>query len=545
MLGARPRARHRGPARPRVPRPLHASAPTGSSPTCSATSDGVAEDARVGRGDLRHRRATTCATSPAAWPPSRTLVTVSWALQRTEHGEQPVWMGIALAALLGQIGLPGGGFGHGYGSMADVGAPTRAVPAADVPPGPQPGRHLHPGRADHRPAARTRAARSTTTATRCALPDIRLVYWAGGNPFHHHQDLNRLRRALRPARHGRRARAVLDGDRPPRRHRAADHDDARARRHRRAAATTATSSPCRAPSSRSARPATTTRSSPSSPKRLDVWRRVHRGPHRARLGRAHLRAVPRAGRRRATSTCPPFDEFWAAGEARLPVDVRRPHAVRPLPRRPRGRTAAARRAGASSCSPRRSTAFGYDDCPGHPAWLEPTEWLGGAARASASRCTSIANQPSTRLHSQLDAGAHSQAGEGRGPRADPHPSRRRRGARHRRRRRRARVQRPRRLPRRRGRHRRRAPAASCKLSTGAWFDPVDPADRIAVRARQPERADRRPRHVAAGAGLDRPARAWSRSSASTATRRRSAPTDRRGSPPPRGGTRRRRSDHLG
>jgi biotin/methionine sulfoxide reductase len=28
-------------------------------------------------------------------------------------------------------------------------------------------------------------------------PDVRLVYWAGGNPFHHHQDLNRLRRAFR------------------------------------------------------------------------------------------------------------------------------------------------------------------------------------------------------------------------------------------------------------------------------------------------------------------------------------------------------------
>ena len=26
-------------------------------------------------------------------------------------------------------------------------------------------------------------------------PDIRLVYWAGGNPFHHHQDTNKLRRA--------------------------------------------------------------------------------------------------------------------------------------------------------------------------------------------------------------------------------------------------------------------------------------------------------------------------------------------------------------
>ena len=28
-------------------------------------------------------------------------------------------------------------------------------------------------------------------------PDIRLIYWAGGNPFHHHQDLNRLRNAWR------------------------------------------------------------------------------------------------------------------------------------------------------------------------------------------------------------------------------------------------------------------------------------------------------------------------------------------------------------
>jgi peptide/nickel transport system substrate-binding protein len=26
-------------------------------------------------------------------------------------------------------------------------------------------------------------------------PDIRMIYWAGGNPFHHHQDLNRLRGA--------------------------------------------------------------------------------------------------------------------------------------------------------------------------------------------------------------------------------------------------------------------------------------------------------------------------------------------------------------
>src|SRR5204863_424656 len=58
---------------------------------------------------------------------TRTLVTVSFSLQRAEHGEQPVWAAIALAAALGQIGVPGGGFGHGYGAMADVGAPSLSV----------------------------------------------------------------------------------------------------------------------------------------------------------------------------------------------------------------------------------------------------------------------------------------------------------------------------------------------------------------------------------------------------------------------------------
>ncbi len=53
----------------------------------------------------------------------RTIVTVSWSLQRTRHGEQAPWMGLTLAAMLGQIGVPGGGFGHGYGSMNEPGLP--------------------------------------------------------------------------------------------------------------------------------------------------------------------------------------------------------------------------------------------------------------------------------------------------------------------------------------------------------------------------------------------------------------------------------------
>ena len=46
----------------------------------------------------------------------RTLVTVSWSLQRADHGEQPFWMGVALAAMTGSMGRPGGGFGSGYGA---------------------------------------------------------------------------------------------------------------------------------------------------------------------------------------------------------------------------------------------------------------------------------------------------------------------------------------------------------------------------------------------------------------------------------------------
>ena len=65
---------------------------------------------------------------------------------------------------------------------------------------------------------------------RLTYPDIKLVYWAGGNPFHHHQNIPRLRRALVPRRHDRRARPVLDRDGQARRHRRAVDHRVRARR---------------------------------------------------------------------------------------------------------------------------------------------------------------------------------------------------------------------------------------------------------------------------------------------------------------------------
>ena len=125
---------------------------------------------------------------------TRTMVTASWVLQRAHHGEQPYWAVVLLASALGQIGLPGGGFGFGYGSGAGIGDPplSFAAPAMDgiknpinvtIPAARISDCLLHPGEP------------YDFNGKRGNYPDIRLVYWAGGNPFHHHQDTNKLRRA--------------------------------------------------------------------------------------------------------------------------------------------------------------------------------------------------------------------------------------------------------------------------------------------------------------------------------------------------------------
>jgi biotin/methionine sulfoxide reductase len=46
-------------------------------------------------------------------------------------------------------------------------------------------------------------------------------------------------------------------------------------------------------------------------------------------------------------------------------------------------------------------SFNYEDCPGHPLWLEPLEWL-GSAMARKYPVHLLSNKPNHRLHSQLD-----------------------------------------------------------------------------------------------------------------------------------------------
>ncbi|MGI9463142.1 MAG: molybdopterin-dependent oxidoreductase, partial [Aestuariivirgaceae bacterium] len=126
----------------------------------------------------------------------RTLITVAWSLQRAQNGEQPYWMAATLAAMLGQIGLPGGGIGYGYGAIGGVGVPLKRLSGLTLPQGENP-------IADFIPVARIADMLLNPgepydfNGQSRHYPDIKLVYWCGGNPFHHHQDLNRLADAWR------------------------------------------------------------------------------------------------------------------------------------------------------------------------------------------------------------------------------------------------------------------------------------------------------------------------------------------------------------
>ena len=99
---------------------------------------------------------------------------------------------------------------------------------------------------------------------------------------------------------------------------------------------------------------------------------------------------------------PSFDAFWEAGHVEFPVPddppvlfagYRADPQAHPL-RTPSGRI---------ELFSDTIAAFGYDDCPGHPVWLEPAEWL-GSEQAKVYPLHLISNQPRSRLHSQLDCG---------------------------------------------------------------------------------------------------------------------------------------------
>ena len=91
--------------------------------------------------------------------------------------------------------MPGGGIGYGYGAIGAVGVSVKRLEGLTFPQGQNP-------IDDFIPVARIAdlllkpGEPYDFNGERRKYADIRLVYWCGGNPFHHHQDLNRLQHAF-------------------------------------------------------------------------------------------------------------------------------------------------------------------------------------------------------------------------------------------------------------------------------------------------------------------------------------------------------------
>lgn len=329
----------------------------------------------------------------------RSFVNLTWSLQRADNGEQTYWAALTLGALLGQIGLPGGGVGFGYGSDAGtVGATIDKIKAPALPMGTNPaGIEI--------PASRVadlllRPGEDLPFNGRTIrLPETRLVYWSGGNPFHHHQDINRLVRALR------RPHAFVVNEQFWTA--AARYADVVL-----PATTTLERNDLGGSSSSNYLMAMKQAVAPLPGVRND--HDIFRGLAR-RLGvlDAFTEGLDEMGwlRRMYAETAtsargvgiemPDFDTFWGHGYFVYP-EAARPFVSFAAFRESPSRHPLATPSGRIELFSATVAGFGYAESPGHAAWQAPREWL-GAPLAARFPLHLLSNQPATRLHGQLDS----------------------------------------------------------------------------------------------------------------------------------------------
>ena len=346
----------------------------------------------------------------------KSMIAVNWGLQRADHGEQVIWAALGLACIVGQIGGKGTGFSFGYGSTTHVGRASRLVGWPSFPQGENPVSDfipvariadmlLNPGR-DYRYNGETRR-----------YPDIRLVYWCGGNPFHHHQDLFRLEEAWR------RPETVII------------QDHSWTATARRADIVLPATTPFeRADLMMNRRDPSLFYMSPAfdpvgqSKDDFDIFRGIARhmgleeaftegqdadGWMRTLWGRAQEVAE------REGFALPDYDRFAEEGRFDVPDAEEDRTAFVDFVNDPDGAPLATE-SGKITLWNEAISGFGLETCPACPTWLEPVESLLGA---EADELHLISGQPDTRLHGQNDRGSEALADkiEGREP-AYLHPA---------------------------------------------------------------------------------------------------------------------------
>ncbi|WP_333501083.1 molybdopterin guanine dinucleotide-containing S/N-oxide reductase [Kluyvera genomosp. 2] len=334
-----------------------------------------------------------------------TMLMSGWGMQRQQFGEQKHWMLVTLAAMLGQIGTPGGGFGLSY-HFANGGNPTRRAAVLASMQGTVKG---GVDAVDKIPVARIVEALENPGAPYQHngmdrhFPDIRFVWWAGGANFTHHQDTNRLIRAWQKpelvvisecnwtaaARH---ADIVLPATTSFERNDLTMTGDY--------------SNQHLVPMKRVVAPRDEARDD------FEVFAELSErwepgGRARFTEGKNDLQWLETfyniAGQRGAPMgvTLPSFERFWQDNELiEMPENAQNAAFVRfsdfradplanPL-KTPSGKI---------EIYSERIASFQYSDCPPHPMWLAPDEWHGNA---QPGQLQLLSAHPAHRLHSQLN-----------------------------------------------------------------------------------------------------------------------------------------------
>ena len=354
--------------------------------------------------------ADTIKTLARRFAGGRTMLAAGWSMQRQQHGEQAHWMLVTLASMLGQIGLPGGGFGFSY-HYASGGTPSATAPVL--------GRSTDGGKAvkgaewlSQSGAASIPVARVVDmlmkpgeefdfNGTKAKYPDVKMIYWVGGNPFVHHQQRNRMLEAW----HKVETFVVHDSQWTP----TARHADIVL-----PATTAYERNDMDAVGDYSSRYILAMKKviDPVFEARNDydifaaISERFGKGKeftegksemdwlrsfYDAALTQAKAKKIP----------MPEFDAFWNGdGFVEFPVDAAAKSFVRYKKFRddplldPLGTPT-----GKIEIFSRNIEKMGYDDCPPHPTWMEPVERLGGPGAKYPLHV--VASHPRMRLHSQL------------------------------------------------------------------------------------------------------------------------------------------------
>ncbi len=333
----------------------------------------------------------------------RTMISVSWSLTRQDHGEQPFWMAIMLASMVGQIGLPGGGFGFGYSATNYIGGQFTVLPGAAFPQTKNEIDNfipvarisdllLHPGE------------RFDFDGQSYEYPNTKIVYWAGGNPFHHHQDINRLIKAWEKPDTiisnewcwntlAKRSDIVLPCTTPLER-----YDIMMTPRD-----------PYVVSMSKLVEPYGKAKNDfeifAGIAKKMGVEEKFTEGRNQEEWQKwIYKETSERAAA--ANIKIPSYEKFredkwFKISDPSEPTLMLKDFRENPI------KNALTTPSGKIEIFSKTVAEFGYDDCPGHPVWIEPCEWLG--KKNKKFNIHLISNQPKNKLHSQMDHGNYSKS----------------------------------------------------------------------------------------------------------------------------------------